>query len=263
LGAFDFDPSTKERIDILRQLSKVAGDFTFFPSNIDTLSDFSMKFESFPGNQFIDDFHNVFIQIFFSYGLIIGFLFLVLSIIPYFPSSLPRRDSLEFLAVHSSFVVSLLIGIASQNYIYIYSLFLGYSYAAFRKRKQGAGREICEKHVRLGSSGSRLLAWTLTILMMAIPISVQVLDLSARTKISNITSQLRISDGTSASDFNRLLILLREVDDAGYRELLARNFYTIGACSFGDDVYGMMVETNKNEVRLQALTTLQVNCKQV
>jgi hypothetical protein len=262
-GTFDFDPSIKERTDILRQLREVIGDFTFFPSNFDTVSDFSGKFESFSGNQFIDDFHNVFIQIFFSYGLIFGLLFLVLSIIPYFPSSLPRRESLEFLAVHTSFIVSLLIGISSQNYIYIYFLSLGYSYATFRKREHVTGKGIREKHASRLSVKSRLPAWTLTILMIAVPVSVQILDLSARSKISNITSQLQGSDASSANKFNRLLILLRDLDDAGYRELLARNFYTIGACSYGDEVYRMMAETNRNEVRLKSLRTLRGNCKQV
>jgi hypothetical protein len=52
------------------------------------------------------------------------------------------------------------------------------------------------------------------------------------------------------------------MDDAAYRELLAKNFYAVGACSFGDEVYKIMNETNKNEIRLKLLVVVRLDCNQ-
>jgi hypothetical protein len=147
-----------------------------------------------------------------------------------------------------------LIGISSQNYIYIYFILIGFSFAGYVK---------FDVLGRRSKSKSHALLWTLTIVLVMFPIGIQLKDYSTRAHISSVTKQINVIDPSSKSDFALLLVLLKDMDDAAYRELLARNFYTVGACSFGDDVYRMMTETNTNEVRLEALTALRLNCKQI
>lgn len=136
LGLFDGDSSTKERTNILREAAHLWPEFTLFPSNIDGLSDYTKDFMRFSGTQFLDDFHNVFLQTSFSFGLVIGIFFLILALSPYFEKSQNNKERWEFLSVYTSLLVSLLIGISSPNYIYVFFLLLGHSSFRFCKHPQ-------------------------------------------------------------------------------------------------------------------------------
>jgi hypothetical protein len=61
-------------------------------------------------------------------------------------------------------------------------------------------------------------------------------------------------------NFNALIRDLNEIDDAGYRNRMALNFYAIGECRYGDLVYEMMVITNSNEARLRGLDPVKNGC---
>jgi hypothetical protein len=252
-GLFDRDSSTKERTDILREAGNLWNEFTLFPSNIDGVSDYNQNFVSFYGTEFLDDFHNVFLQTSFSFGLIIGFLFLFLAVTPYFAKFQTHKEKLEFLSVYTSLLVSLLIGISSPNYIYIFFLLLGYSSLGVSKSSQ---------IVATKQSNNNGTALGLAILLTLIPAYIQLEDLKTRIKISDRASKIKASNGFTEQNFNALVRDLREIDDAGYRNRMALNFYSIGECKYGDLVYEMMIMTNSSEARLRGLRTVSNNCSQ-
>lgn len=250
-GVFDRDSSIKERTDILREAGKISREFSFLPVNIDALSDFTGNFVSFNGVQFLDDFHNVFLQTTFSMGLLIGSLFFLLSIFPYFLDFLPYRDKMEFLSVYTSLFMSLLIGISSPNYIYIYFLLLGYSVANVFKVPELS---------KLGHMTIKPVTWVLVSLLFATPIYVQVKDMSTRFKISDKAVKAKTQNMFTEPNFKALVTLLSEIDDAGYRTRMALNFYSISECKYGDLVYEMMAKTNLHEARLRGLDPVKNGC---
>jgi hypothetical protein len=252
-GVFDRDSSIKERTDILREAGKVSREFTFFPANIDGLSDFTEDFVSFYGTQFLDDFHNVFLQIAFSFGVLFGLFFLFLAISPYFTNSLPYREKMEFLSIYTSLLVSLLIGISSPNYVYIYSILLGYSAANLLN--------VC-KVSKLGHWTRNPTSWFLAVLLFVTPVYFQVKDMVTRFEISDRTMKIKALNMFTEPNFKALVVLLSEIDDAGYRNRMALNFYSIGECKYGDLVYEMMTKTNPNEARLRGLATDKKSCIQ-
>lgn len=252
-GLFDRDSSTKERTDILREAGNLWDEFTLFPSNIDGVSDYTKNFVSFYGTQFLDDFHNVFLQTSFSFGLIIGLLFLVLAMTPYFAKFQTHKEKFEFLSVYTSLLVSLLIGISSPNYIYIFFLLLGYSNLGVLK----SSRIVATK--QSNNSGTAL---GLAILLTLIPVYIQLDDLNTRFKISDRASKIKASNGFTEQNFNALVRDLREIDDAGYRNRMALNFYVIGQCRYGDLVFELMAKTNPDEARLRGLDVLKNDCLQ-
>lgn len=252
-GLFDRDSSTKERTDILREAGKLWNEFTLFPSNIDGLADYTKNFVSFYGTQFLDDFHNVFLQTSFSYGLIIGFLFMVFALTPYFAKFQTYKEKLEFLSVYTSLLVSLLIGISSPNYIYIFFLVLGYSsYGLLKSFRMMTTQPSDNSGTALG----------LAILLMLIPAYIQLDDLNTRFRISDRASKIKASNGFTEQNFDALVRDLREIDDAGYRNRMALNFYAIGQCRYGDLVYELMVKTNSDEASLRGLDVLKKDCLQ-
>jgi hypothetical protein len=252
-GVFDRDSSIKERTDILREALKISGEFTFLPVNIDGLSDFTENFVSFYGTQFLDDFHNVFLQIMFSFGLVIGLFFLFLAISPYFENSLPFREKMEFLSVYTSLLVSLLIGVSSPNYIYIYFILLGYSVAYWLKFSE------MSKFVGLKRTP---ITWVLIVLLFLTPAYIQAKDMRSRFNISDRVIKAKTLNMFTDQNFKALVILLSELDDAGYRNKMALNFYSIGECKYGDLVFEMMAKTNPDEVRLRGLAPVKNGCIQ-
>jgi hypothetical protein len=252
-GIFDRDSSTKERTDILREAGKLWSEFSLFPRNIDGLSDYTKNFVSFYGTQFLDDFHNFFLQTAFSFGLIIGLLFLLLAISPYFAKFPTPKEKLEFLSVYTSMLVSLLIGISSPNYIYVFFLLLGYSSLSVFKRF---------KVLPIERPKYKSAALGLGVLLVLIPAYVQLDDLTGRYKISDRASKVKALGMFTEPNFSALLQDLKEIDDAGYRNRMALNFYSIGECKYGDLVYEMMMETNPDEARLRGLEIIKEDCPQ-
>ena len=250
-GTFNRDSSIKERTDILREAVNVSGEFTFLPVNIDALSDFTGNFVRFNRVQFLDDFHNVFLQTAFSFGLLIGLIFFLLSIFPYFINSLPYKDKMEFLSVYTSLFLSLLIGISSPNYIYIYFILLGYSVANLLKVSEVS---------KLKQMSNKPITWVLVSLLLLSPIYVQVKDMSIRFKISDTAIKAKSQNMFTDPNFETLLMLLSKIDDAGYRTRMALNFYSISECKYGDLVYEMMAKTNPDEVRLRGLDPVKNGC---
>ncbi len=252
-GVLDGESSIKERINILREGYEIKGDFTFLPANIDALSDFTENFAKFNEAQFLDDFHNVFLQTTFSFGLLIGLLFFLLSLFPYLVNTLLYKDKLEFLSVYTSLFVSLLIGISSPNFIYIYFIFLGYSGATFLKVSDSS------KYMQFSL---KRIAWILAALLFVTPLYVQVRDMNTRLKISDRAQKVKALNDFKESNFKDLLVLLSEIDDAEYRTRMALNFYAIGQCKYGDLVYGMIDKTNPDEARLRGLEPVKNGCSE-
>lgn len=111
-------------------------------------------------------------------------------------------------------------------------------------------------------SNNNATALGLAILLTLIPAYIQLDDLNTRFKISDRASKIKASNGFTEQNFNALVRDLREIDDAGYRNRMALNFYSIGECKYGDLVYEMMIVTNSSEARLRGLRTVSNNCSQ-
>jgi hypothetical protein len=68
---FRQDLSIQERRIILLQFDELLKHVTFFPSNVEALSDFTKSFNSL---QIVDDFHNVYYQLFFHMEFYLEFV---------------------------------------------------------------------------------------------------------------------------------------------------------------------------------------------
>ena len=97
---------------------------------------------------------------------------------------------------------------------------------------------------------------------MAIPGFLQVKDFGQRLNISIQT----VSYSPELSDdiyFESLVDNVLDLGDAEYKFQVARNFYVIGKCSFGDLISKQLYEINSREVRNYQLLRLKESCRQV
>jgi hypothetical protein len=158
---------------------------------------------------------------------------------------------MEFLSVYTSLFLSLLIGISSPNYIYIYFILLGYAVANLLKVSEVS---------KLGQMSNKPITWVLVSLLLVTPIYVQVKDMSIRFKISDTAIKAKAHNMFTDPNFKTLVMLLSKIDDAGYRTRMALNFYSISECKYGDLVYEMMAKTNPDEARLRGLDPVKNGC---
>lgn len=102
----------------------------------------------------------------------------------------------------------------------------------------------------------------LILVLVSVPVYVQLNDLNSRYKISEMASKVKTSNLFTELNFNALVQNLTEIDDAGYRNQMALNFYYIGECRYGDIVFKMMQDYNPAEARLRGLSGIRENCRQ-
>jgi hypothetical protein len=218
--------------------------FTFLPQNIDGLSDFTSKNEFLSPSGFLDDFHNVFLQVFFSYGIFIGLLFLLAMSSVFWRVNRLSKQQLTLLPLFAVFYVTLFFGILSANYMYFGFTILGYLISR-------STESIAKPRIYHSKKLTALL-----ILLFTYPISISVVDISSRFEISRLSFSYEkslkqkevVEEVTSRSE---------QIDDAGYRYFVAQNLLAVGECSRAERLIMRMKETNVREIRVGRLQELR------
>ena len=240
-----------ERYKIITFSSEIWKEFSLFPIHIDALSDFSSNFSEFIPNQYLDDFHNVYLQMLFSFGLVIGLAISLLFLSPFVLQTWNSGESLEVFPIYSNFVIGLIFGIASGDYMYFGCIFIGYLLGATLSDRQNKPTKFQNSAVLF-----------CLIVLVAIPGLLQVKDFGQRLEVSNQT----VSYSPELSDdkyFKSLVDSVFEIGDAEYKFQVARNLYVIGECSFGDLVSKQLYKINSREVRNYQLLRLKESCREV
>ena len=241
------DPSVQERKEIIFTFFDLSKFLTLLPENIDGVSDFTQSYNS---NQILDDFHNVFLQAFFSFGILCGLFFVYVAMKPFWIRSVDFRDKISFVAVYSTFFTSLLIGISSPNYVYFGAVLIGFSL--------GDKSSLTEK-AYVSRESFRKIVTGIVLISAVILVYSQSSDYLLRREISSLTSSLPLVAGNLESS-QRLSTLISRMPDAGYRYLIGRNFYIVDKCAEGDAVLNQMIKTNPQESRIKYLRSLRDDC---
>jgi hypothetical protein len=243
------DSSILERYRIIIFAKEIFKTFSFFPIRIDALSDFSTDFNGITPNQYLDDFHNVFLQMFYSFGLLIGLAIASLFILPFILRTWKFSESPITFPIYFNFFVGLIFGIASSNYMYFGCLFIGHLIGASLPN-----RRIALTRFKSSASVSCL------IVLVTVPAFLQIYDFGQRLEVS--TQSRAYTPGLSNDRyFENLVKSVSDVRDADYKFQVARNLYAIGECSFGDQVFQQMFELNPREVRNNLLLKLKDSCR--
>jgi hypothetical protein len=251
LTSFSFfrsDLSINERREITFFFKDLIQELTLFPQHVDALSDFTQRY---PSNQILDDLHNVFLQTTFSFGILVGLLFIYISLKPFWINSLEPHERSGYLAIYTVFFISLFVGISSPNYIYFGAVLIGLSFK-FPKHS-------IQKNVSSLKQSHNLTLGVATILVF-IPVVFQAGDYSIRKEISGLTLAVQANSTNTDGELKRLNQLILRMPDSGYRYLVARNFYVIGNCADGDRVLNLMTETNPMETRISKLAVVRTEC---
>lgn len=245
------DSSTIERLTILKFALKLKSEFTLIPQHIDGLSDFSANFSS---NQVLDDFHNVYLQFAFSFGLIAGLVFLILTIWPVLNLKLESQQSSLIIPLNFSIIAGLLLGISSPNYIFLVAVILGYGVAKSHETKvnQYRSRELYLKFISV--------FLILTVLFACI---IQVDDLFKRIQISNLTKNGNSISGNLFVESKDLLEKTVKFEDAEYKFIVASNYFRVGLCDHGELILRSMKHQNVREVRLPTLELAAKECRKL
>jgi hypothetical protein len=220
--------------------------FDIFPRNIDSLSDFTSEFKTISPNSFVDDFHNVFLQTFFSYGILFGVLFFLSMSAIFFKVDKMSDQQLLLLPLYATFYSGLYFGILSANY-----MFFGYIVIGFLISK--SNKNIDKRAVRQKKGRPLILA-----ILFAFPLFISILDFNERQHISKL-SRNYIHSSDKERVVKDITNRIQKVDDAGYRFLVIQNLLAIGDCSRADAVIMLMRVTNPREIRLQSINLMKEN----
>ena len=242
------DLSVNERREIILSIGQLFQNLSFFPKHVDALSDFT---KGYGGSQILDDLHNVFLQTIFSFGILLGLLFLYASLKPFWVKSSDTKSRSGYLATYTVFFVSMIVGISSPNYMYFGAVLIGMSLkvSVFFMVASGDFTKL----------SSKLLIPALIVIMF-VPAALQMRDFLIRKEISNITAALQTPSDKTDSEINRLLFLIDSMPDSGYRYLVAQNFFIVNRCKDGNKILKLMTETNPMESRIAKLQLLSKEC---
>ena len=243
------DSSLQERLKIVTYVREIWTHFSVFPIHIDALSDFSRSFVV--PNGYLDDFHNVFLQILFSFGLVIGVAVIALISAPFLLSPQQFDKTSSIFPVYLTFFMSLFFAIASPNFIYFGFILIGYFLGGALSDRSGQHQSPKWK---LGQSFVIYLA-VLSVMSFQIHDFVKRIDISATTRAYSP----EISD---EKYFEKLVDKVSGLRDAEYKFQVARNFYAIGNCALGNIVLEQLLTINAREVRKDQLVELRKLCEQ-
>ena len=243
------DSSILERYRIIIFSKEIFNVFSFFPVHIDALSDFSSGFRSLTANQFLDDFHNVYLQMFFSFGLLIGLAIVIFFTSPFILRTWKFSESQIIFPIYFNFFLGLIFGIASPNYMYFGCIFIGYL----------IGISLPVRKIELTKFNKRIVL-SCVIGLVTIPAILQINDFSQRLDVS-LRSQSYSPGSSDDRYFMNLVNSVSNLRDADYKFQIARNFYAVGKCNFGDQVSQQLLALNPREVRNTILLKLKEKCQ--
>jgi hypothetical protein len=244
------DSSVRERLEMVTYLKEMSNHLSLLPIHIDALSDFSSSFVALTPRAYLDDFHNVYLQLIFSFGLIFGLAIIALLIAPFLLSA-HKFDKTEFIfPIYFNFFVSLFFAIASPNFMYFGFIFIGYLLAG----------TLSNRGVQLQSIKGRVGIYSTLYLAVVLALALQMHDFAKRIDISN-TSRAYSSEFSNEKYFESLVDKVSGIQDAEYKLQVARNFYAIGKCAYGNLVFEQLLTINAREVRNVQLAGLKRACE--
>ena len=243
------DSSLQERLKIITYVKEIWTHFSLFPIHIDALSDFSTSFVV--PNGYLDDFHNVYLQILFSFGLVIGVAIIGLISAPFLISPQQFDKTSSIFPVYLNFFIGLFFAIASPNFMYFGFILIGYFLGSALSNRSGENQSPKWK---LGQSFVIYLS-VLSVMSFQIHDFVKRIDISATTRAYS-------SEISEEKYFEKLVDKVSGLRDAEYKYQVARNFYAIGNCALGNIVLEQLVTINAREVRNDQLVELKKLCEQ-
>jgi len=246
---FVMDSSIQERLRMITYLEEIWIHFSLFPIHIDALSDFSASLEI--SGAYLDDFHNVYLQVLFSFGLVIGVAIIMLIAAPLLLSTQQFNKTPYFFPVYFNFFLSLFFSIASPNYMYFGFILIGYF----------LGGTLSDAAGQL-QSNKREFGKNFVIYLAVVSILIlQTHDFSKRMDVSSVTRAYS-TELVDEKYFEKLLDKVSDIRDAEYKFQVARNFYSIGKCAYGNLVFEQLLSINTKEVRNAQLVEIRKSCEQ-
>jgi hypothetical protein len=244
------DSSVQERLETVTYIKEISNHLSLLPIHIDALSDFSASFVALTPRAYLDDFHNVYLQLIFSFGLIFGPAMIALLIAPFLLSA-QKFDKTQFVfAIYFNFFLGLFFAIASPNFMYFGFIFIGYLLAG----------TLSNRGVQLQSTKGRVGIYSTLYLAVVLALALQVHDFAKRMDISS-TSRAYSPEFSNEKYFESLVDKVSGIQDAEYKFQVARNFYVVGKCAYGNIVFEQLLAVNASEVRNVQLAGLKEACE--
>ena len=236
------DSSVEERLKMVTYAKEIWTDFSLFPIHIDALSDFSSSFFPLTIGPYLDDFHNVYLQLIFSFGVVIGMAIIALLVMPFLLQSKQIDKTLPIFPIYLNFVVGLFFAIASLTFMLFGFILIGYL----------LGGALSDRRSQIKSMKFKKQSDFVIYLATVLIITFQIQDFAKRVDISSTTATFSPESGDKKY-FEDLVSKVSDMPDAQYKYQISRNFYTIGECGYGDRVLKQLVDINPREVRISQL----------
>ena len=244
------DSSVEERLKMVTYSREIWRDFSLFPIHIDALSDFSSSFIALTPGAYLDDFHNVYLQLMFSFGLVIGVAVITLIVMPFLLQS-KKLDKTSFIfPIYLNFFMGLFFAIASLNYMLFGFILIGYL----------LGGTLSDRRRQIKSMKFKKQSDLVIYLATALIITFQIQDFAKRVDISS-TITTYSPESADKKYFEDLVRKISGMPDAQFGYQVTRNFYAIGECRYGDRVFRQLVDSNPREVRISQLEGFKKSCK--
>ena len=244
------DSSVEERLKMVTYAKEIWRDFSFFPIHIDALSDLSSSFIALTPRAYLDDFHNVYLQLIFSFGLVIGVAIIALLVMPFLLQS-KQLDKASFIfPIYLNFFVALFFAIASPNFMLFGFILIGYL----------LGGTLSDRRSQIKSIKLKKQSDFVIYLATALIVTFQIQDFAKRVDISSTTATFS-PESADSKYFEDLVSKISGMPDAQYRYQVSRNFYAIGECRYGDRVLKQLVTLNPREVRISQLEGFKKSCE--
>jgi hypothetical protein len=244
------DSSVEERLKIVTYAKGIWRDFSPFPIHIDALSDFSSSFSALTPRAYLDDFHNVYLQLIFSFGLVIGTAIIALLVMPFLLQSKQLDKTFFIFPIYLNFFVGLFFAIASPNFMLFGFILIGYL----------LGGTLSDRRSQIKSMKFKKQSDFVIYLATAMIVTFQIQDFAKRLDISTTTTNFH-AESADRKYFEDVVSKVSGMPDAQYKFQVSRNFYAIGECGYGDRVLKQLVTINPREVRIPQLEGFKKSCE--
>ncbi len=232
------DLSIKERMEIIRLWPDTIKSNQIFTSRIDGLSDLTST--ALP-NQIVDDFHNLYLQISGTFGIVFGVCFFLFMSWPFFLKFTHHSESNWVFPIYTCFYLQLFIGIFDPIYCYWGGALMGGL----------LGNLLVSRKESSSPQNSPAFGFVIIPLLFLLPISVwQASDFYYRKSISGIFTSTGSVGFISEDKLKLLTTQILKVKDANYRVIYIANLRVANLCSLADAIRVETLKDNPLEVRL-------------
>jgi hypothetical protein len=119
---------------------------------------------------------------------------------------------------------------------------------------------LSNRSVQLQTIKGRVGIYSTLYLAVVLALALQMQDFAKRMDISN-TSRAYSPKFSNEKYFESLVDKVSGIQDAEYKLQVARNFYAIGKCAYGNIVFEQLLAINAREVRNVLLVGLKKACE--